>query len=246
VIVRSARPIPTSWFCVACSGAMTTPRDRDEREHARHRRGQERQRAGQGEACAASSQEHAREGAEPLSQRAVEDAARHRPQRQAVISGPPTLADPWSLPKAGSATSRTPKHAPRPRRRGAGVRIPGACSGPAQPTDAGSPRHAREGGSEVNHTVPVRTIAAAASRAATGDTAATSAAVSSGPSREHRLDEDRVERVGGGQQRLVVEQRRPERAQGGPRPVACPRPPAPPARRGRRPTHPPRRPRPAR
>src|SRR3954453_15813585 len=140
------------------------------------------------------------------------------PSAHAVMRGPPTLAEPYSRPKAGSATSNAPKHAPAPAPASSSVHIPGECSPPAQPTERGSPLHAREGGSAVNQSVPARTMPAAATNAAAGETKATRRAVKRGPS--ERTASKRIgvrgdggdPRVRAGRPPRVVEQPRPQRA----------------------------------
>jgi hypothetical protein len=60
------------------------------------------------------------------------------------------------------------------------VRIPGAASGPSQPTSCGSPRHDREAAVTENARAPPVATVAPVTTAAAGEASATIAAASAG------------------------------------------------------------------
>ena len=81
---------------------------------------------------------------------------------------------------AGAATWMIPTAAPNSVSTASVTRIPGASSGPSQPTECGSPRQRREACVTLNAAAPPALTAAATSTAAAGETSAMIAAARTG------------------------------------------------------------------
>src|SRR4051812_1525718 len=102
------------------------------------------------------------------------------PSERAASSTPPAAADPRSAANAGTATCTIPTAVPNTASTANTVRMPGAPSGPSQPTSCGVPRHARDAAVVVKPTAHDTPSAAPASTATDGEATATIPATTAG------------------------------------------------------------------
>src|SRR6478609_11640515 len=102
------------------------------------------------------------------------------PADKAASSTPPVAAEPRASANAGTATCTIPTAVPNATSAPNTVRMPGAPSGPSQPTSCGVPRHARDGPVAVNASADPTLSPPATTTATVGDHSAAIPAASAG------------------------------------------------------------------